>query len=151
MRAPVRLNGQSTMDIRQVSSPTDLHDYAGVLAANWSPPDLDVIRFYSEVAERQLRAGGPLILLVAHADGRAVGTAEVALGDDGVAGLYNVATLDSFRRKGIGQALTEHALFEAGRSGMTVVELQASELGRGIYERVGFVSLGAWHEHQPVI
>lgn len=135
--------------LRRVETREALDAYAAVLAANWTPPDGNVPAFHAAIPPDALGGDAPLVLLAAVAEGRTVGTAELALGEDGVAGLYNVATLEAFRRRGIGEALTRLALDEAARRGMARVELQASELGQGVYRRVGFRAEGTWREHQP--
>jgi len=57
---------------------------------------------------------------------------------DRVAGIYWVATIEDHRRKGYGEALTWAAL-EAGRElGCTMGSLQASEMGKPVYARMGF-------------
>ena len=55
-----------------------------------------------------------------------------------IAGIYWVATIESQRGRGYGEALT-WASIEGGRDfGCTVASLQASDLGRPVYERMGF-------------
>lgn len=89
-------------------------------------------------AERGLRTDlGTLTRLVARVDGRAVATAAVLVGA-GVAGLYWIATDPAHRKKGIAAALTVAAMTVGRDSGMSVCTLQASELGRPVYRRLGF-------------
>jgi ribosomal protein S18 acetylase RimI-like enzyme len=85
---------------------------------------------------------------VARLDGEAVGTVEATEGG-GVVGLYNIATLPEYRRRGIGTALTVHPLREATRRGARAAVLQAAADGVGIYQRVGFRSFGTITEYKP--
>ena len=55
-----------------------------------------------------------------------------------VAGVYNVATIASRRRRGFGEALTGHAVSRGQEQGCTVAILQASAMGKPVYERMGF-------------
>jgi len=55
-----------------------------------------------------------------------------------VAGIYFVSTLPLFRRRGFGEAMTWQAIAEGRADGCTIGYLQASEMGRRIYQRMGF-------------
>lgn len=57
---------------------------------------------------------------------------------DGVAGVYGVSVLPDHRRRGIGAALTWAAVARAAAVGAEVVVLQATDLGRPVYEAMGF-------------
>jgi ribosomal protein S18 acetylase RimI-like enzyme len=70
-------------------------------------------------------------------DGRVVASSGMMLAG-GVAGIYNVATAPDARRRGIGAALTAAAVAEGRERGYEVAVLGASELGYGVYARMGF-------------
>jgi predicted acetyltransferase len=55
-----------------------------------------------------------------------------------VAGIYFVSTLAEFRRRGFGEAMTWRAIADARTTGCTLSYLQASRMGRHIYEGMGF-------------
>ena len=57
---------------------------------------------------------------------------------EGVAGLYNIATLPHARRRGIGSALTSDLLRRAREASSRLAILTASEMARSTYERLGF-------------
>ena len=57
----------------------------------------------------------------------------------GVAGIYGVTTLPAARRRGIGAAITIHALYEAQRAGYAIAVLSPTTMSEGIYRRLGFV------------
>ena len=56
----------------------------------------------------------------------------------GVAGIYNVATLQEVRRQGIGSALTVAPLLQARAWGYHIGTLQSTPMGLHLYYRLGF-------------
>lgn len=58
--------------------------------------------------------------------------------DGGTGGLYWVGTLPEARGEGIATALVVHVLKEAISMGCSVSILQASDMGKGVYEKIGF-------------
>ncbi|MHA1986819.1 MAG: GNAT family N-acetyltransferase [Promethearchaeota archaeon] len=56
----------------------------------------------------------------------------------GVAGIYNVTTLEDVRGKGIGTAITLAPLIEAKNLGYEIAILHSSEMGYNTYKKMGF-------------
>jgi predicted N-acetyltransferase YhbS len=85
-------------------------------------------------------------------DGLVVGVAGcVRFGRTGWLG--NVAVDDAFRGRGLGRALSQTAVDRLRQAGVETVLLTATEIGKPIYERMGFadegVSYGIWEQPQP--
>lgn len=145
------------LDIRPVRDAAGVAAFATVLAANWSPPDGEVLRFYRRAATALCASGCTATLLVAYLDGQLAAAAEVYRTASGcfpagdaahldVAGLYNVCTLEAFRRRGLGTAVTRVALLHARQTGCRHAVLQASGEGYRVYARLGFHDVGRFVE-----
>jgi len=81
-------------------------------------------------------------LYAAIADGRAVAQA-VTNTQDGAVGVFGVATLPEYRRQGIGTAITAFAIDDVRRE-TDLAWLQSTEMGRPLYERMGFRPVSDW-------
>ncbi|NHZ45808.1 GNAT family N-acetyltransferase [Desulfovibrio sp. XJ01] len=149
------------LDIRVVCDASGVADFASVLAANWNPPDGEVLRFYRRAAPALCSPGCPATLLVAYLDGQPAAAAEAYRTASGypaagnaapldVAGVYNVCTLDAFRRRGLGTAVTRAVLLHARQAGCRHAVLQASGDGYRVYARLGFRDVGRFVECVPV-
>jgi ribosomal protein S18 acetylase RimI-like enzyme len=137
---------EAGLSIRQVTTPVELAHFAAIVAANWTPPDEHVTRFYEQTATAALQPDCPLRFFVGYLEGEPVATCELTVAPDGVAGLYSVATLRAHRGRGFGSAMTSHALAVGRDLGMREAALQASSDGLGIYARLGFREAGEFHE-----
>ncbi len=82
------------------------------------------------------------LFLVATLDGQPVGAASARF-EDGVCGVYGVATLEGFRRRGVSTTMLHAIVDEAGQRGCDLVFLSAEPLGyaRRLYARLGFVEV----------
>ena len=74
---------------------------------------------------------------VGYLDDEPVATASLITAGS-AAGIYNVATVAAVRGRGIGAAMTAFAVRAGADRGMQVATLQASTMGRPVYERMGF-------------
>jgi GNAT superfamily N-acetyltransferase len=74
---------------------------------------------------------------VGHADGEPV-VSGLGWRTGRTIGVYSIATIPSARRRGFGAAMTARVVADGRAAGCDVAALQASEMGRPIYERLGF-------------
>lgn len=79
----------------------------------------------------------PVQSVLARVDGVPAAGATVSM-SDGVAGLYGVATLEAYRRRGLGAMVSKAALDLARDRGYRIGVLQSSGLGLGVYRAMGF-------------
>ncbi|MFI7608287.1 GNAT family N-acetyltransferase [Micromonospora sp. NPDC049366] len=124
------------LSIEKVVSPGRLGEWVAAYAGPMGVPAdqegaaLLIETDYPDAPDHLIRFAGVV-------EGRVVATSAL-LDRGGVAGIYLVAAQEQFRRRGIGAALTWAAIAEGRRRGLRVATLQASSMGRPIYERMGF-------------
>jgi len=87
-------------------------------------------------------------LLIAAPDGVGVAAA-MAFDCDGDCGIYNVATLEHARRRGLGTALTARQARDARARGCRTASLQSTPMADGMYAALGFRDLGRILEFMP--
>lgn len=91
---------------------------------------------------------GVFHVLIAAVDGTGAATAmSFDRGDD--SGIYNVATLEHARRRGLGTALTALLAHDAMARGCRTATLQSTPMAEGIYAALGFRDLGRILEYVP--
>jgi len=97
-----------------------------------------------------LLAGGmdAFRLLAARVDGADVAAA-MAFDHEGDCGIYNVGTLEPFRRRGLATALTAVLLRDAVARGCLTASIQATPMAEGVYASLGFRDLGRYLEYTP--
>jgi ribosomal protein S18 acetylase RimI-like enzyme len=78
--------------------------------------------------------------------GRPVATSAL-IASDGVADVYNVATLPAYRGRGIGEAMTWHAVRKGVEAGCVIGSLQASAMGQPVYARMGFRTIAPYESY----
>jgi len=75
----------------------------------------------------------------------------MAFDNGGDCGIFNVATLESARRRGIATAVTHQLLRDAAARGCVTASLQATEMAEGVYAAANFRDLGRIYEYvRPV-
>jgi len=87
-------------------------------------------------------------LLFARVDDECVATA-TAFDHEGDCGIYNVATLEHARRRGLGTALTALQLHDAAARGCHTASVQSTAMAERVYAAVGFHDLGLILEYVP--
>jgi ribosomal protein S18 acetylase RimI-like enzyme len=87
-------------------------------------------------------------VLAARLDDRNVAVA-MAFDHDGDCGIYNVGTLEPYRRRGLATALTALHLRDAAARGCRTASVQATAMAEHVYADVGFRDLGRHLEYVP--
>jgi predicted GNAT family acetyltransferase len=73
----------------------------------------------------------------------------MAFDHDGDCGIYNVGTVEAYRRRGLATALTARMLRDAAARGCTTASVQATPMAEGVYASAGFRDLGRYLEYTP--
>lgn len=137
-----RANDSRSLVIQRVIDDDTLRGHTAVVADAFAwPPSL-----LARVFTRRLIADPGWTGYVGYLDGRPVATAQLIV-TDGVAGIYYVGTLEAHRRGGFGEAMSRQALNEGAAAGCDMASLQASPLGRAIYERMGFCTVSYYRTY----
>jgi GNAT superfamily N-acetyltransferase len=121
------------LEIRPVDDDPSFDEHLGVVADGFGMP-LELARRLLPPASLD-RPG--LAAFTGYRDGRPISTSFAYTANDTV-GVYNVATLFEARRRGYGAAMTRRAVDDGRKRGATVAILQASAMGRRVYEALGF-------------
>jgi ribosomal protein S18 acetylase RimI-like enzyme len=93
----------------------------------------------------------PERMYIAHVDGEPAASV-VSHDHDGDCSIWWVATVPAARGRGLAPGLMRRALADGRERGCQVTTLQATKLGRPVYERLSYRSLGAiemWERRRP--
>ncbi|HEX7171408.1 MAG TPA: GNAT family N-acetyltransferase [Candidatus Limnocylindria bacterium] len=125
------------LEIRRVRTPDELDIYLGLYAPILSPSPAFTELFV--VAARRIGFGEDASEehFIGLLRGEPVATVSVVTAG-GAAGIYNVTTVEAARGRGIGAAMTVAAVRHGAGRGFRLATLQASTMGRPVYERLGF-------------
>jgi GNAT superfamily N-acetyltransferase len=139
LAAPSTRHQPPGLDIRAAVDDTGRRAFRDVTAAAYAtygaPPEYadDAFVALESVCAPHLQG------FVGYVDGAPAAAAAVYV-THGVAGIGWVGTVPEHRGKGYGEAVTWAAIREGFRRGAAIANLQASSMGRPIYERMGFIT-----------
>ena len=127
------------VDVRAVADASAVADYGRVVAlANDDPGEREraPLLFHGETI-----LAPHIAAFVAYLGAEPVACA-MTLVSHRIAGVFYVATVEHARRRGLGDALTRLAARTGFEMGAEAAWLGASEMGAGLYRRIGFEDLG---------
>lgn len=134
-------------EIRRVDDEAGIEDHLVTAAAGFEMPE-EMLR---AIVGPALTARAEATVYVGYVDGRPV-TTGLGFRTGRTIGVYNISTLPGARNRGYGAAMTERVATDGAAGGCDVAILQASPMGRPIYERLGYrtvVDYDAWIEPEP--
>jgi hypothetical protein len=128
--APRHLPG---FEIHRVMDAAGLDDHRKVVTEGFgSPPAVALGTTCAELLDRP-----ECLVYAGYADGAPVASG-LGWRTGRVVGVYAIATIPVARQRGYGAAMTARIVTDGLASGCDMAALQASDLGRPIYERLGF-------------
>jgi GNAT superfamily N-acetyltransferase len=134
--APSNVDAPPGLVIEAVANDIALREWAWVTTLGlFTHPESEADYFYELM--RSAKACGRLEFFLGRCEGRPAASSAVFF-HDGIAGIYFVATLPEFRRRGFGLSITFAPLRKARTAGARGAILQASALGEPVYRRLGF-------------
>ncbi len=131
---PTTLEDRSRdLDIRRIADRAGLDDHIRVGAAGFGIPEA----LLRTIMGAPLPVDHDVAIYVGYADGVPV-TSGLGARTGSTMGIYNIATVPDARKRGFGAAMTDRIALDGRALGCDVAVLQASEMGRPIYERLGY-------------
>lgn len=126
-------------ELRQLSEAEQADDYWKVAAASYTsngfPPEV-----FAGYSKHDGLLAQNVAAFIAYLDDEPVSIA-MTIVSHGVAGIYWVGSLERVRGKGLGRAVTAAATNAGFELGAEVTSLQASPMGKPIYEAMGYGTL----------
>jgi len=124
---------QKDLKIKRVSGTEGLTHFQEIIEKSYSLPEGSGPFV---ITERILKLPD-VEMFVGYADNKPASTS-MLIKTGPVAGIYWVATSDKFRNHGFGKEITAQPLVAGKNSGCTFACLQASVMGKPVYEKMGF-------------
>ncbi len=126
------------VSIRCVSCESALKDWLNIVAVGYAHHSFVSHALFELYKGLISNPQSPCLLFLGYA-GDTPATASLLLLGHEAAGVYSVATLPQFRRKGLAMAITLKTLQEAQARGYTMAALASTPIGLGIYRALGFI------------
>jgi GNAT superfamily N-acetyltransferase len=136
---------ETVADISEVTDTDVLDEFIEIPATVFGIPP----GFVRQMTPTSVLNDEEVRMFVGRVDGVPVACGRVVKTDD-VAGVYDIAVEEEFRRQGIGEAMTG-AVLRAGRdAGCQMGALESTEMGYPLYQRMGFETVVDYHRFEPV-
>jgi len=138
------------LDIRPVEDRDEMLTFSrtGATAFGMPTAKLDVLAdgMANGISDGSFRGG----CYLGYFDGKPVATS-LRYTSGRVAGVYFVATAKEYRRRGIGEAMTWRAAVDGRKEKCAISVLQASEMGRPVYEGMGYRTVTNYQIWRPSV
>jgi hypothetical protein len=120
----------------EISEDAVLREWARIVCVNlFGAPEEKAVDFHRVVSRM---AGSRIAFFLGKYRGTPASTSMYFIDAEGMAGYYFVSTEAAFRRRGFGSMITAFTMDRLAERKSEFCILQATELGRGVYESLGF-------------
>ena len=125
--------------IKEIDSTQDMAIYAAILSSLWgdSLEAVNVRKYCNLLGEHNLQLNRANRFYLGYLKKKPVCAASVFYSVD-TAGIYDLVTVNDYRKQGLASVMFGHLLAEIKRNGYSHYTLQASEAGANIYKQAGF-------------
>jgi ribosomal protein S18 acetylase RimI-like enzyme len=123
---------ESNMQVKVATSNEELDLWAQVASETFGISAFELKEFF----EPLIKVAGAIPFLIYYDNIPA--TTSLVYCYDQVAGIYAMSTRENFRRKGLGGAAVQACLKEAKNNNISYAVLYASQMGKPLYESMGF-------------
>jgi len=120
-------------EIRRIVDAAGIADHIQTAAAGFGMP----VEWLAAIMGEPLLAREDMAIYVGYSDGVPV-TTGLGVRTGRTIGVYNIATVESARRQGLGGAMTMRIVDDGAADGADVAILQSSDMGFTLYEDLGF-------------
>jgi len=124
--------------ICQVSDEDRLKEWLSIVSIAYAHPAFVSQALFELYLSLITREESPCRLYLGFLKGTAA-AASLLLSGETVAGIFSVATLPQFRRRGLGRAITLATMQQAQAMGYTLAALASTQMGINVYRGLGFV------------
>jgi hypothetical protein len=121
---------------KTITEESDVRIWAGIVTQHLFNADEKLSDHFSEIVSKMLDSNVACIL--GYYKGMPVTSSLLFIDEDNIAGYYFVATVDAYRKKGFGSLITDYSMNVLKEKNIQYSILQATELGRPVYEKIGF-------------
>jgi GNAT superfamily N-acetyltransferase len=143
---PSRRSAAPELEIRRVTDASGVDAHCQVVTAGFgSDPAVAWGTACEDLLDRSECA-----VYVGYADGHPV-VSGLGWRTGRTIGVYSIATVSAARRRGYGAEMTARVVTDGVEVGCDVAALQASEMGRPIYERQGFRTVVRYTAYAPAV
>ena len=129
-------------EIRKVSSDKDMEDFSEVISSIFGESEeaSNVKEQYGILKKEKIYASSDMSFYTGYYNNKPVSCGTVYQTAEST-GIYDVATKENYRKKGLGSAMFAYLMSEAKKNGNKYCILQASADGAGIYRKMGFIEV----------